>query len=276
MIASPFDRSGLASIDDLETSEWKSLFNELEEAQHVFAQKFDAYRSPEYPYKRNPLYDFSRCWEYPYVYHHLTQLFQGPDCPLVVDHGCGVTFLPFYLMQKEFNVIGVDIDAVTEKDFLKACEILPNINGKGRFQKAIDDVLPLSDNSIDALYSISVLEHIPSPEKTVADIARVLKPKGIFILTMDIDIAGNLDLSPGKFKSIINEMNAHFRIIQPETTVHPRSLITTINSPYPFTIHQNIFKKSIRPLWEMLKPLIGKPRAVFPIVAIGGYVLEKK
>lgn len=39
--------------------------------------------------------------------------------------------------------------------------------------------LPFKDNSVDFIINIAVLEHVPSPEKVVSEIFRVLKPGGI-------------------------------------------------------------------------------------------------
>lgn len=43
-----------------------------------------------------------------------------------------------------------------------------------------DKTLPLKDGSVDALICIHVMEHLPRPEFTVSEIARVLAPGGIF------------------------------------------------------------------------------------------------
>lgn len=43
-----------------------------------------------------------------------------------------------------------------------------------------DKTLPLNDGSVDALICIHVMEHLPRPEFTASEIARVLAPGGIF------------------------------------------------------------------------------------------------
>jgi ubiquinone/menaquinone biosynthesis C-methylase UbiE len=179
-------------------------------------------------------------------------------------------------MRKGFSVTGVDIDPVVEKDFSRAVIEIPEIKDKGEFKKVLNNTLPFPDSSVDVIYSISVLEHIPSPHKVIAEIARILKSNGVFILTMDIDLVGNLDLSPQKYSAIMSEINKYFRILGAETTVHPKGLLTTKNSKYPFVIHQSLAVKIARPIWELVKPLLGRPKAVFPTLAVCGYVLERR
>lgn len=43
--------------------------------------------------------------------------------------------------------------------------------------------MPVADNNFDAVMSIEVLEHVANPEEAVREMARVLKPDGILILT---------------------------------------------------------------------------------------------
>jgi len=42
--------------------------------------------------------------------------------------------------------------------------------------------LPFSDNTFDALWSITVLEHVPEPEKALLEMCRVVKPEGLIFL----------------------------------------------------------------------------------------------
>ena len=43
--------------------------------------------------------------------------------------------------------------------------------------------LPFKDNSIDIIFNIAVLEHVPNPKKVIDEIYRVLKPNGIIYTT---------------------------------------------------------------------------------------------
>lgn len=43
--------------------------------------------------------------------------------------------------------------------------------------------LPLTDSSVDTILCTEVLEHLPNPEKAIAEFARILKPNGVLITT---------------------------------------------------------------------------------------------
>lgn len=43
--------------------------------------------------------------------------------------------------------------------------------------------IPLADNSVDTILCTEVLEHIPNPEKAIAEFARILRPNGVVITT---------------------------------------------------------------------------------------------
>ncbi|MBP6004843.1 MAG: class I SAM-dependent methyltransferase [Pyrinomonadaceae bacterium] len=44
-------------------------------------------------------------------------------------------------------------------------------------------LLPLADESVDTVLCTEVMEHVPDPEKTIAEFARVLRPGGTLITT---------------------------------------------------------------------------------------------
>lgn len=43
--------------------------------------------------------------------------------------------------------------------------------------------IPLADNSVDTILCTEVLEHLPNPEKAIAEFARILRPNGVVITT---------------------------------------------------------------------------------------------
>jgi ubiquinone/menaquinone biosynthesis C-methylase UbiE len=56
------------------------------------------------------------------------------------------------------------------------------------FVEASATEMPFADNTFDALWSVWVLEHIPNPEKALAEMRRVLKPGGYIYLHPAFDV----------------------------------------------------------------------------------------
>jgi len=75
---------------------------------------------------------------------------------LILDCGAG---LPF---QNYRNVINFEIEKFTNTDVI-----------------GVGEELPFGDETFDAVFSFSVLEHVKDPFKCAAEIKRVLKPNGI-------------------------------------------------------------------------------------------------
>jgi len=93
-----FDRSGLAALSDLDCPVHNDIFSILEKEQDNFLSKEPEFRSKEYKWPRDPLHNFSRVWEYPYAYHHLSNFLKTlpqDSRPIVADVGSGVTFFRF-------------------------------------------------------------------------------------------------------------------------------------------------------------------------------------
>lgn len=283
----PFHRSGMATLSDLKKSEFRNVFSKLEKEQEIFLEKEAIFRSKEYKWPRDPLHDFSRVWEYPYVYYHLYEYLKRQPKnkrPIVADIGSGVTFFPFSLARIGYQVICADIDRICEKDLSLACGCVPHSPGKVEFILIEDNIVPLSDSECDAVYCISVLEHIQDFEMTIDEMARILKPNGLCLITCDINLRpeDGLQLDYVHYKRLLSSLERSFIRVFPEITIHPTDMLTTINSPYPrsgpsmgiFQTWWFIFKQRI------IKPLIGRKPSNFkigpPHVAVLGLVLRKR
>ena len=70
-----------------------------------------------------------------------------------------------FIKKKLLNVIEVDIDKDRNPDLILD----------------IQNMYLISDNSIDVIFCLEVLEHVQKPFKAVSEIYRVLKPRGIII-----------------------------------------------------------------------------------------------
>jgi SAM-dependent methyltransferase len=94
-----------------------------------------------------------------------------PEAPAIADIGCSTGFLLEELRGAHANaeLIGVDLVAAGLR---KAHYIVP----EARLLHADACALPLADESIDAVVSANLLEHIPDDRLALREIARVLKP----------------------------------------------------------------------------------------------------
>jgi SAM-dependent methyltransferase len=284
---SVFGYSGFAKLTDLESHEYRSIFQELEKSQEAFLAKFASYRDPKYRWPIDPLHCWSRLWEYPYVLHQIRSRLIDPGAetlsPRILDLGSGVTFFPFCLASLGLDVWCCDPDEICQLDLHKAIQLFDRSQtGRVDFKLLVDKTLPFSDDYFDAVYCISVLEHIPDFENTVLEIQRVLRPGGSCIITCDISLdSGNtVPLSARDLDKLTRIISKYFDLDQPLALTHPKSLLTTRSSPQsPPATPLRIFLLEILKQ-RILKPLLGrKPAPVykepFPL-AVLALTLTKK
>jgi SAM-dependent methyltransferase len=86
----------------------------------------------------------------------------------ILDVGCGV--MPFRRLVEPFvtSYHAFDIEAR-----------VPNLD----FLADVQSGLPLVSDSYDLILCSQVLEHVPEPAKAIAEMARVLRPRGILLLS---------------------------------------------------------------------------------------------
>jgi len=98
----------------------------------------------------------------------------------VLDIGFGDGECVHGALSRGCTVFGADI---AEASWLRACE--RGIVGKGfipLFMDVCHDRLPLPSNVIDRAYCLETLEHLANPFFAFAEVKRVLKHKGIFVV----------------------------------------------------------------------------------------------
>jgi SAM-dependent methyltransferase len=97
-----------------------------------------------------------------------------------LDLGCGDGKLMRILLEAAGSsprLVGVDIDPLETRDAVSS----------GVYQRvhtAPGDRVPEPSSTFDFVYSNSVLEHIPDIEPVIAEVARLLKPRGAFLFTV--------------------------------------------------------------------------------------------
>ncbi len=116
----------------------------------------------------------SKRWEYPWALERAALL----PAEHVLDAGCGRSIFPLYLAELACEVTALDLE-LDPPDGMLAQRVCWTTGDLTR--------LPLADESFDAVFCISVIEHLPEPAITVAmtELRRVLRPGGRLLLTTD-------------------------------------------------------------------------------------------
>jgi SAM-dependent methyltransferase len=88
------------------------------------------------------------------------------------------------------SVVGIDIHA----DAIAAAQALTierGLNGRAEFQAGdVTGALPFPDSSFDAITCIDAINHLPDRPRILAELSRLLKPKGRLLFTDPITLTG--------------------------------------------------------------------------------------
>lgn len=95
-----------------------------------------------------------------------------------VDVGCGGGFLAEEFARLGCQVVGVDPSEVSVRTAQRHAESSGLSIG---YAVATGERLPLADESADVVYCCDVLEHVSDLDRVVAEAARVLKPRGLYL-----------------------------------------------------------------------------------------------
>ena len=96
----------------------------------------------------------------------------------VLDLGCAGGFMAEALASRGAKVTGIDPAA----EAIKAAQDHAAQAGYAiRYDVGVGEALPYADHSFDAIVCVDVLEHVSDLTKVAAEIARVLRPGGLFL-----------------------------------------------------------------------------------------------
>ena len=196
---------------------WRSLLNsDIVHRMEVFSSSFltqnekilDDYGSK---WVRDPLHQWSRLWEYPFAYDRLATWRSevSEKAISVLDAGSGITFFPYFLATSlpSCKVTCCDVDCTLADTFTK---VESEASGHVTFDNAGLEKLPFSDSTFDAAYCISVLEHMDDSIDAIEEIARVLKPNGVFVMTFDISLDGKADIPVARAAELVSHLQRVF------------------------------------------------------------------
>jgi len=125
---------------------------------------------------------WSKIWEYPWLWHAaLGQIdWAGKH---VVDLGSEMSPMPWFLATRGARVMLIE----TDPQWAPLWEQLRSkLKADVSWRLVKSEALPLADAAIDAVTSFSVIEHQRDKAAAVAEVARVLKPGGLFAVSFDV------------------------------------------------------------------------------------------
>lgn len=96
----------------------------------------------------------------------------------VLDAACGAGYGSADLARVARRVVGVDVDPAT-------IEYARGRYGADNVEFAVMDLaaLDLPDGTFDVVCAFEAIEHVAEPERALAELARVLRPDGTFVLS---------------------------------------------------------------------------------------------
>ncbi len=176
----------------------------------------------------------------------------------VLDVGCGSGYGTAELAEEAHWVVGVDDDR----------SILRTVRQRYRAANlswvvASAERLPFQDASLDVVCCFQVLEHLPAPERFLAETRRVLRPGGLLVLTTPNRAAIFSGLNPhhvreydaGELRELVTPFFAEVEIlgVVPSERVRAyrqanRKLVQRIVRLAPFGLHRRLPARIRAPL----------------------------
>ena len=230
----------LARINDLRTPEWQRAFDQCETFSDRLLESRHLWMSPDYVWRIDPLHCWSRLWEYPFALSALESI--ATACPFrIIDVGSGANFFAPLLALQGHRISAVDVDRSVVRAGQRLAEFartnLAISASSLKFVSGDAGHLPFPDEAADVVQSISVLEHIPRPHSIVPELARVLKPGGTIILTLDLSLYGTDGLDVAALQDLLNALNEYFELPAKsatevfDTALDDADVLTNFTSP---------------------------------------------
>ncbi len=202
--------AGIPGIEHYMANLESADFTEMENFSDRFISSNDDILK-EYARKwvKDPLHQWSRLWEYPFVFSRIRAHLERHKQPSVLDAGSGVTFFPYYIKSKYplVNMSCGDCDESHSETFLR---LNRRIGLEIDFQCFDLKKIPFNDHRFDVVYCISVLEHTNEFRNIIEQFYRVIKNGGKLILTFDVSLDGSEDIDPERGNELLKKLTEVF------------------------------------------------------------------
>jgi len=162
---------------------------------------------------KDPLHQWSRQWEYPYVFDRVATICKDREIGKILDAGSGITFFPYLLksLHPSMDVYCVDNDANLEGIYQQI-----NTHGMEKVNFSCSDLreLPFAPEQFELVYCISVLEHTDDYAEILKGFHKVLRPGGRLVISFDISLDGTRDVSVEKGMGLLNSLAEKFDVLE--------------------------------------------------------------
>jgi SAM-dependent methyltransferase len=99
----------------------------------------------------------------------------GPSSK-VLDVGCGISTVLHFVPGERYGIDPLAEEYREIYSYPEGIELVP----------ALSESIPFDEGFFDVVFCTNVLDHVDDPDKTVAEVLRVLKPGGYFVLTVEV------------------------------------------------------------------------------------------
>ncbi|HEX4654263.1 MAG TPA: methyltransferase domain-containing protein [Mycobacteriales bacterium] len=106
-----------------------------------------------------------------------------PSGGVVLDIGCGAALVADRLEDLDLTYVGVEYGGHQLKFAVDKARERSSARIRRWFSQGDAEHLPIADRSVDVVVMSEVIEHLLRPELAVWEIARVLRPGGVFVMT---------------------------------------------------------------------------------------------
>jgi ubiquinone/menaquinone biosynthesis C-methylase UbiE len=101
----------------------------------------------------------------------------------ILDVGCGAALVADRLEDLDVDYVGVEYGGHQLKFAVDKAASRPEARIRRRFVQGDAERLPVADASFDVVVMSEVIEHLLRPELATWEVARVLRPGGVFVMT---------------------------------------------------------------------------------------------
>ena len=166
----------------------------------------------------------------------LDELFTQADPQSLLDIGCGEAILTLEWAQKPGieRIVGIDLDDPALHEAWKDRQA-PNL--EYRVMKA--ENLPFADGEFELAAAMEVLEHVPEPEHTVAEMARVARGGHLLVSVPREPLWRGLNLARGAYVKELGNTPGHLNHWSRRgftELLSRHGTVEEVRSPFPWTM----------------------------------------